>query len=247
MMPPTSIDGTDITGATIDGTDVTEITVDGQTVFSAGLDIPASVVHHYDPESEAVGSRTTWTDSVGTADMTGNFEIINSGINNLKTARFDGVNDTVGNSSINVTTFPFATVFVAEYQGSSSEDTFYLNTDTDLNFAFRYGKNNSQYQIFIGGVPPTVNQIGGTTDNDAHVFVIEAKSNGDITVDLDGTNIISDNGAGAKIDGLNFAPPRTGTVQSEVDFGDFLITENHAAGDLSSLESQLASKYNITI
>jgi len=36
MIPPTSIDGTDITGATIDGTDVTEITVDGQTVFTAG-------------------------------------------------------------------------------------------------------------------------------------------------------------------------------------------------------------------
>jgi hypothetical protein len=35
MTPPTSIDGTDITGATIDGTDVQEITVDGQTVFSA--------------------------------------------------------------------------------------------------------------------------------------------------------------------------------------------------------------------
>jgi len=35
MMPPTSIDGTDITGATIDGTDVQEITVDGDTVFSA--------------------------------------------------------------------------------------------------------------------------------------------------------------------------------------------------------------------
>ena len=34
--PPTSIDGTDITGATIDGQDVQEITVDGQTVFSPG-------------------------------------------------------------------------------------------------------------------------------------------------------------------------------------------------------------------
>jgi len=34
-MPPISIDGTDITGATIDGTDVQEITVDGQTVFTA--------------------------------------------------------------------------------------------------------------------------------------------------------------------------------------------------------------------
>jgi len=34
-MIPTSIDGTDITGATIDGQDVQEITVDGQTVFTA--------------------------------------------------------------------------------------------------------------------------------------------------------------------------------------------------------------------
>jgi len=33
--PPTSIDGTDITGATIDGQEVQEITIDGQTVFSA--------------------------------------------------------------------------------------------------------------------------------------------------------------------------------------------------------------------
>jgi len=38
MMPPTSIDGTDITGATIDGTDVQEITVDGDTVFTSALD-----------------------------------------------------------------------------------------------------------------------------------------------------------------------------------------------------------------
>jgi len=33
--PPTSIDGTDITGATIDGQEVQEITIDGQTVFTA--------------------------------------------------------------------------------------------------------------------------------------------------------------------------------------------------------------------
>ena len=35
MSPPTSIDGTDITGATIDGEEVQEITVDGDTVFTA--------------------------------------------------------------------------------------------------------------------------------------------------------------------------------------------------------------------
>jgi hypothetical protein len=34
--PPTSIDGTDITGATIDGQDVQSISIDGQEVFTAG-------------------------------------------------------------------------------------------------------------------------------------------------------------------------------------------------------------------
>ena len=43
MIPPTSIDGTDITGATIDDTDVQEITVDGDVVFSAGPDFPLVV------------------------------------------------------------------------------------------------------------------------------------------------------------------------------------------------------------
>jgi len=41
--PPSSIDGTDITGATIDGQEVQEITVDGQTVFTA-INKPDTVI-----------------------------------------------------------------------------------------------------------------------------------------------------------------------------------------------------------
>jgi len=66
MIPPTSIDGTDITGATIDGTEVTEITVDGDTVFTAGpggVASGATLLAHY-PLDE--GSGTT------AADFTGN-------------------------------------------------------------------------------------------------------------------------------------------------------------------------------
>jgi len=62
-MIPTSIDGTDITGATIDGTDVTEITVDGDTVFTAGL--PESVQYQYVAENFA----SPWPDETGTSDM----------------------------------------------------------------------------------------------------------------------------------------------------------------------------------
>jgi len=63
-MIPTSIDGTDITGATIDGTDVTEITVDGQTVFSAAPDAPVAVsnlIAWYPFDASAVGG-TNLTD-----------------------------------------------------------------------------------------------------------------------------------------------------------------------------------------
>jgi len=92
MMPPTSIDGTDITGATIDGTDVQEITVDGQTVFSAGP-IPAKGVNRYQFNE---GSGTTATDSIGSNDGTINgatyTTVAKEGSHALE---FDGANDNV--------------------------------------------------------------------------------------------------------------------------------------------------------
>jgi len=45
--PPTSIDGSDITGATIDGQEVQEITIDGQIVFQARPPIPGSLVSEW--------------------------------------------------------------------------------------------------------------------------------------------------------------------------------------------------------
>jgi hypothetical protein len=61
-MIPTSIDGTDITGATIDGTDVQEITVDGDTVFTAGPDFPLVVDDFEDGNlNEYVGATSAFT------------------------------------------------------------------------------------------------------------------------------------------------------------------------------------------
>jgi len=67
MIPPTSIDGTDITGATIDGTDVQEITVDGDVVFSAAPPIPSSVISHWEFEDE--GTTSTAVDSESNNDL----------------------------------------------------------------------------------------------------------------------------------------------------------------------------------
>jgi len=68
-MIPTSIDGTDITGATIDGTDVQEITVDGQTVFTSVPDTTVPNMVHQWLFTEGTG--TTSVDDV--TNTTGNF------------------------------------------------------------------------------------------------------------------------------------------------------------------------------
>ena len=74
MIPPTSIDGTDITGATIDGTDVQEITVDGDVVFSA-TNLPtaySNLIAWYPFDSGIYGGSNT-------SDVTAIFESAESG------------------------------------------------------------------------------------------------------------------------------------------------------------------------
>jgi len=69
-MPPTSIDGTDITGATIDGTDVQEITVDGDTVFTAGPPIPTNQLQYWFSASQETSADGTTINTL--PDFSGN-------------------------------------------------------------------------------------------------------------------------------------------------------------------------------
>jgi hypothetical protein len=118
MMPPTSIDGTDITGATIDGQDVQEITVDGQTVFSAGPGDPPDLVNldlHYAARLETAYSNN---DTVTTFnDQNGSFNAsIAGGDPTFKTNQINGLP-------------------AVEYDGNDAHDTGHVqNTSDDLSF-----------------------------------------------------------------------------------------------------------------
>jgi len=137
-MIPTSIDGTDITGATIDGTDVQEITVDGQIVFSAGpSNLPvaySNLVAWYPFDSATYGGSNAddvtaiiggsgddtaydGTVSGATYQSSGGVTDINAGANS-GAFDFDGSNDTMQTSG-----------------GSFAPDTitFWLNPDFDIN------------------------------------------------------------------------------------------------------------------
>jgi len=104
MMPPTSIDGTDITGATIDGTDVQEITVDGQTVFTAGIPQPPSGLAYWTFDNDDT-SGSTAIDVWGGNNLTINGATTGvSGANDTYTTNeaydFDGSNDTVEGTNL---------------------------------------------------------------------------------------------------------------------------------------------------
>ena len=124
MIPPTSIDGTDITGATIDGTDVQEITVDGDVVFTAAPTIPSGATHFYALDE---GTGSVGNDSVGTLDGT-----ITNPIWQTDSTFFGGAYlENQGSSVLNIPQqLPFNTDFTIAFtftpsQGTPSDDSTY--------------------------------------------------------------------------------------------------------------------------
>jgi len=146
MIPPTSIDGTDITGATIDGTDVTEITVDGQTVFTAGpggVAPGATLLAHY-PLDE--GSGTTAADATGnepniSLENGASFVSDADGIGGFS-VDCDGSNDFLElDPEPTFIKTPFTVMITIDLDSTSAEQTF-LDGEGDNFLGFGIGRNS---------------------------------------------------------------------------------------------------------
>jgi len=175
MIPPTSIDGTDITGATIDGTDVQEITVDGDVVFTA---VPESLVSRWTLD-DADTSGSTCIDTVGNNDGTISGATTGvSGANQTYTTNeaydFDGVNDVVDIPDNPTLTFsdgtndePFS---IAAWINPDDATTFRIFTknlnNTNREYLFTItGADNLALALFDGdNNPANQNRRFGDTD-----------------------------------------------------------------------------------
>jgi len=154
-MPPTSIDGTDITGATIDGQDVQEITVDGQTVFTAATPLPtAGLLHRYDA-SELTGETdgqnvNTLPDLQGSNDLsrTGTVQYATNAINGLPALRTfsDGDGIMTGGS---VLSQPFAVWYAYDFISDSSNDEQIFANASGFDVSVRPGRNGNN-QMWAG-------------------------------------------------------------------------------------------------
>jgi len=149
MIPPTNIDGTDITGATIDGQDVQEITVDGDTVFTA-----TTVVDDFNDNDMAEYNNLGGQSLVTSPVFEGSHALeLTNGMNDVFSLPGDGLQNYPQKGSIIEWYF--------NLDGNSGQPIFGFGTqDADNTYwAIPDGKNKNQ--IFI-----TIYQ-NGSPDNNA--------------------------------------------------------------------------------
>jgi len=207
MIPPTSIDGTDITVATIDGTDVQEITVDGDVVFSAEPALPSSMVHRYKMNE---GSGTTISDSVGShsdgnlngaaafiadAQAQGGFVVDNGSGNTGDDIRFSTFSHFTSNSS-------GAMAVTAEFDSFSFEGTVanLYNSTGDLFVSMGFGNSSDEFGSFI--------RQGGSNNSYSASNALSLNTKQRMLLNYDLSNLTVEffvNGVQQTIDGSNFA------------------------------------------
>jgi len=212
-MIPTSIDGTDITGATIDGTDVQEITVDGDVVFSAQVSVPNSVVTLYRFEDSA--NTNTATDFLGNNDATingptytsasknGQFAIEDSGVfNSGHNVTSNNTVDLVNTGTANELTmggwvrFDQSPDFHAPInygQTSNDDNLFHIRSDGSDNWMIFLTINNNV--AFLNNSNPiqigTYEHVAATLDANQMEFYINGNSVGTQSHNLSLQNLAS--------------------------------------------------------
>jgi len=145
-MIPTSIDGTDITGATIDGTDVTEITVDGDVVFTGGFeyfdDFNTDTRSDYNFFSDAI-SKSSSSASISNSAITMGFDSFSAYILEYV---FDSTLSGSFELEVEVKTYPDNDVIaigvvdgVTPYYGSLQQQ---FGSDFTIDNRFRRNSNN---------------------------------------------------------------------------------------------------------
>jgi len=241
MMPPTSIDGTDITGATIDGTDVTEITVDGDTVFEA-VSIPtAGLLHDYDAVNF---DGTTWTDQQGSRDLTvssGSPQKISSGINGLPVVRFnESDGDELSETGYNIPD-PYVFFAVIDVNDIGNKQGLYAGSGDDPALLLDDGSDYFVHHAFP-------NEIRGIAPQEFGEQVIALVTNGaNSELIKDGTSLGTFDVINTTVTELTVGARSGGTFHYDGDIARLMIYDFDlmSAGQVDDVNTELISIYGL--
>ena len=215
--------------------------VDGEEIGA----IPDSVIAHYDATTESsTGGITTINDQVGPFDLTGNCTVVSNGINGNLTYEFDGSDDVMENTEISQTT-PNYTIAVMRYDANifndAGDDGFYDTTDSSGNRR-QLDLFEGSWRIFHGDSTAS----GGSTDNNAHLFVHEANASGTTdSLEVDGTQVASGDVGDGSID--DFALGFAGSEFCEISVGELLHYDDPSSQLISDEKTRLSDKWGITL
>jgi len=251
MIPPTSIDGTDITGATIDGTDVTEITVDGDVVFTPAPPVPSlpnSVVHRWEVDKLGLSNGA----SVGTIpDQVGNRDLSNGGsptyrtneINGVDALEYDGVDDYHDNTNVFVGQ-PFYAVTVigvidpfAERIISRSQSNGIIMSTTS--------PTNSPFNQWAGSGFVNTNLV--FANNSPAIFGAFFDGSNSFTR-VNGNQVGGGNPGSNNMDGLRLAADSDFSPASTAFyFGELVVLDNPSTQDILDIDTILSNKWGISV
>jgi len=240
-MIPTSIDGTDITGATIDGQDVQEITVDGNTVFTAEPQIPdpGDLVAHYDFSQET--GTTTVTDLSGNGnDLSGSYSGQGVTINGVQAGDFDGSSDTVA-GSFGPHAQPNTVAAVIEFRRiNTSRDSIIDSNGTNEQ---RFGELSGDYFMFSGVDFDTT--INSSTSPTIFNLLFDGSSS---ILRANGVQQTGNAGNQGSADGFRIGRRNNTTFQfADAKVGEILYYDSDKSGIFTDIEDYFSSKWGITI
>jgi len=244
MIPPTSIDGTDITGATIDGTDVTEITVDGQTVFTAAPAVPdqSNLVFHLDASQESLSNNqttTTVTDFSGNNnDFTGDSVTYKTNqVNGLPAFEFDD-DSLTNNQSVSD---PLIIAVVLELTSSGHQMRLFGSDSTfsDFTVQIETGQFTPQYKLTFGG-----SSIGYITNPplNQYLTVIYEADGSNSAVHVDGVEEATGSVGSKTVTGLNLGTTEQNSSRGlKGNLAELLLYGS--ATNITNLENYLQARY----
>jgi len=247
MMPPTSIDGTDITGATIDGTDVTEITVDGQTVFEFSA-VP------FENELHARYDFREYSGTSNFSDLSGNsFDLVNGSItgvggsiNGQQAGQFDGSSNQLHTNTFSKVSEPITISIVLDTETSSFWGRFgrYFAPNNSTAGGLGFDTNDVEWHNFFSGFT----FFPGSNDPSSQLITVVIKGSGSFMRE-DGTQTGSGNLTANGMDiialGQNYV------LDSEFwagDIGEVLIyPDERTSSEIDDIENYLAGEWGIMI
>jgi len=233
--PPTSIDGTDITGATIDGQEVQEITVDGQTVFKTGPPAEGDLQARYDFSQETGG--TPITDRSGNNfDLTGSFSGLSRTINGVEAGEFVSDSLTVDFAGINQ---PFTVAAVVKFDVLDSNKEFF---DGGSSGEALFKAFNDEYQLFSNGNGYSASGV----DTNPHILLARYDGTNSL-IREDGTQLASGSVGDGSLTGITLGTGRNRSNFFDGLLGEVLVYRGDQAANFADIELFLGEKFGIQL